>query len=170
MRLRRMNRCGSEKVLSIWWFGVLIFVGVGITMGVLIFKNADINVKSLEADILTDKIYSCLVNYGTIADELFLNNFDIYSFCSLNKAVFGEGSKFYFSVKIFDENGKEVKSINGGDNSLRKDCEISKVVKADKYPKCDKMEESAIYYVEGREKNGRIIILTASNQFGRRGI
>ena len=50
-----LNNKKAEKYLSIWWFFVLAMIAMGIVAGVLIFYGADVNVKGLEAEILSGR-------------------------------------------------------------------------------------------------------------------
>jgi len=161
------------KLLSIWWILVLAIVGTGISVGVLIFHSAGVDLRELEADALYEKINDCIVNQGILINGLIKEDFDIFEECELSKEAFGEDSSFYFNVKVF-EGENLLKEIKGGDFSFQKDCEIQgeneegKKVDAEYYPKCVHENLNTLYYKNGETEKIKIEILTASNQIGRK--
>ncbi len=160
------NKRGGEKLISIWWLIMLAIVGVGITAGVLIHSSANIDVRELEAGILSEKISDCIFENGFLIDEFLEEGFDFFEKCRLSEEIFGEGSFYYFNVKVYDESDELINEIRGGDASFEKDCEIQEEVEARNYPKCFKKEENIFYYEGNEIEEGRIEILTASNQLG----
>tara|TARA_Y100000034_G_C6833671_1_gene376546 strand:- start:147 stop:683 length:537 start_codon:yes stop_codon:yes gene_type:complete len=163
------DKRGGEKLFSIWWFFVLAIVGGAITIGVLMYYSADIDLREIEADILNKKIIGCVVDQGFLIEEIYKDNFDIYKKCKLNKDVIEEGN-FYFKIQIFDESGKIISIVNQpisrGNPSFKKDCEVAEKVKAEHYPKCITKDEGILYHENNKIKKGVIEILTASNQKG----
>ena len=95
-----MNKKGGEKLLSVWWFFVLVVIGGSIVIGVLIYYSADVNIKELEADILTGRIIRCVTDRGYLKQDFLQDSFDIFKECDLRKEVFGEGSDFYFKISV----------------------------------------------------------------------
>jgi len=140
-----MNKRGGEKLLSIWWFLVLGLVGMGIVLGVILFFSADINVKKIESEILTERILNCVIDQGSLID---FENLDFYETCGINKDFFND--EFYFRVFL----GGEMK-FSQGDSGLEVLCEI----KGSNNPKCTKK----IVIIEGKV----LEVLAASNQKGR---
>lgn len=168
------NKKAGEKLLSIWWIVVLAIVGVGIVGGVLIFHNADVNVNEIEAGVLYERIYDCIVEQGKL-DEKFLDGFNIYNECDLNLESFGKASDFYFKIDVFDSNnGRIVESLKGGDFSYEEHCEIKvredgRKVKAKKYAQCFWQSEPIVYN-DGGIKSGKLEIMAASHQYGKRNV
>lgn len=158
-----MNKLG-EKLLSVWWFFVLGVIGGGIVIGVLIYSSADVSVKEVEADILYERIIDCIVDNGYLNEIVLKNDFDIFETCNLNKSVFGRGSNFYFNIS---GNMEEENIINISEGaSFENECQISidEETKAKHFPQCSKHKINVLH--EG--KNIELIILTASNQNGRK--
>ncbi len=165
------NRKGGEKLLSIWWFFVLAIVGVGISASVFIYHSADVDVREIETNILYGKIVNCVIKQGFLIEELIEEDFDIFRECQLNKESFGEGSYFYFNLKVFDNSSNLIKEIEEGDFSFEKDCEIQEGeegVIAKYYPKCIRKKEIVLYYKNNKIEEVELEILTASNQVGRK--
>lgn len=176
-----LNKKG-EKLLSIWWFFVIAVVGAGITAGVLIYYSASVDMRGAEAELLSEKIFDCVVEEGFLIEGLLEESFDVFEECKLKEEVFEDGSFFYFHIRIFDEAGDLIKvfdesgdlvreEIKEGDVSFEDDCEIQeedeegKKVRAKYYPKCVRKKKIIWYYSNGI-KEGELEILTASNQVG----
>lgn len=160
------DKRAGEKVLSIWWFFVLAVIGLGIVIGVLTYYEAEVNVKLVEADVLSEKILNCIIETGYLKE--FLNSdFDVFKQCGLNEKIFEKGSYFYFNISIYDD--QLLKNITAGDSSLVADCYVwleSKKLEARYFPRCVRKKENALYFNRTDIKNIKIEILTISNQEG----
>ncbi|MEK6890763.1 MAG: hypothetical protein AABX03_01365 [Nanoarchaeota archaeon] len=159
-----MNKLAYVKrgnILSVWWFVVLAIIGLGIVLGVLLFYSAYINVKSVESDVLTNKISLCFsANQKEINSINFLDNFSFFDKCNLNSEVFSKGSLYFVKIIVSDISNGEKKEYRYGTNSLEKDCEVEKgVLNAPKFPGCSTKELT----INGKLK---ISIITASNNDG----
>jgi len=164
-----MNKKGTEKILSVWWFFVIAVIGFGIVAGVLIYYSAEADVREVEADVLSGKIVNCISEQGFLKNDVFVKNFDIYSVCGLDKEVFSSGSNFYFRISVFDETGKLFReNIIGGDASFEKDCKIATGIGAKRFPKCVTKNKSLFFFVEGEIKKINLEVLAGSNQITRK--
>jgi len=172
------NKKGGEELLSLWWFFVLAIVGAGIVVGVFIFHSSGVNVKEIESNILSERIYDCLVEEGVLLGEFVGNqdgSFDIFGKCNLKESIFDNRGDFYFEVKFFDKLGQPSLPIVKGNNALKGDCKIQKTedgeeIKAQYFPRCSFEKRGVIYY-SGIEKmfvTGSLEILTVSNQEGKK--
>ncbi len=160
-----MNKRGGEKWLSVWWFFVLVVIGGAVVIGVLVYYSAGIDTRSLEADVLAERITRC-INDGSYLNPNFLNqDFDVFSECNINKDLFGMGSPYYIEINAKDIDGNSKRSeIIEGDSSLKQDCEIGQSVKAESYAKCVKRDELVFYSKDGKLEKIRVSIIAASNQ------
>ena len=162
------NKKGGEKILSIWWFFVLVIIGVGIVGGILIYTSANIDVREIEANILAKKAMGCVVNQGFLNDDILKDDFDLSKECGLDEEILGRGSMFYVKVSVYDKDEEVIKDVPPeGSSAYEKDCEIAAGVKAEKYPKCVTIKENVLYYDGDEVKVGGIVILAASNQEGK---
>jgi hypothetical protein len=157
----------GEKLLSIWWFFILAFVGGGIIIGIAIFYSADTSVKKIEAEVLLGKILDCVVEEGfldsELANEKTREGFDIYAECKLNKEVID--GDFYFKISLDD-----ILILSGGNPSFEENCEIDKEVVTKGFPGCTEIFPRDIFYydVDGLLSSGKLKALTASNQKGKK--
>jgi len=135
-----INKKADERLLSIYLFIIYIIVGVGIVSGVIIFKDSDLDVREIEAGILTDKVIDCLVEQGKLRID-FDADFDLIGECDFNfkdntKKYQGE-ERYGVKVKSFYFNSDALKDeIKAGKTDLLAYCDI----KGDKIPKCNKKE------------------------------
>jgi hypothetical protein len=160
--MKQNNLLGNIKgnLLSVWWFAILVTVSAGIVLGVSFFYSISLDTRSVEANILSDKIADCL-SKQTPENIEFIKSFDIFSKCGLNKNVFENGSNFYINVSVF--NGEKTESVQFGKTSIGKDCLISNSVNAKYFPQC--YENDLVIY--DKDKNAlNIIIITGSNNDG----
>ena len=159
---------GGEKLLSLWWFFVLGVIGGGIVIGVMIFSAADTSVNFLEADILGERILSCIIDNGHLIDY---DNQMILEKCNLDEKMFVKGSDFYFKIQVY--NGGELveeKSFEKGDFSFEKECKVSlkDEVDARYFPKCF-FKRAKVWGSDNNEILD-LILLTGSNQKGEKGV
>ncbi|MCW8965126.1 MAG: hypothetical protein OQK82_00355 [Candidatus Pacearchaeota archaeon] len=144
-----MNKKG-DKLISIYWFVILILVAGGISAMVIIFYGAQYDVREVEATILSNKIADC-VSYKGIINENFFN--EVYANnslrnCHINFSVesdnnWDESLQYYFSVKIFNvDDLKNSKVVFGeGNKNLVSSCEIEN----ENYDKLAKCNEERMY-------------------------
>jgi len=148
-----MNKKADERVLSIYLFIIYTIVAVGIVGGVLLFYGP-LDVRSLEAGVLTDKVIDCLVEQGE------LKEFDVEG-CGFdfkdNTGIYEGKEQYYIRAELYDfdscarSNGvlecsdKLKENIELGRKDYFEYCEL----KGDKLPKCNLKE---VYILEGGAK------------------
>jgi len=65
-----MNKKGAEKLLSMYWFIILILVAGGIFAMIYTFYHHPYDVREIEANILSNKIADCISQQGRINPSL----------------------------------------------------------------------------------------------------
>lgn len=151
------NKRAEEKYMSLWWFFSWIVIAAGIVIGVMAFNSKDVDVREVEAEILSEKLVNCLLDNGNINQDFLENNFDI-EICDLDLEVLRDSGYFYIEIS-----SGEVK-YEVGEVSFREDCYISEEMKkAEYFPKCI---EKKIKGMNSENKMIEVKILTASNQQG----
>lgn len=168
-----MNKKGEgSKYLSIWWFLVLVFVGVSLFIGAWMYFGVGVNVKAVDSLALEESLADCLLNDGGFLSFNFNSfvfenkEFDVFKECDLNKNLFFLETPFYFEVGITDEKGKEIKILKEGDYSYRIDCVIAGDLEARHFPVCASYTYPFLYVTEGKTFVGKMRILAASDQDG----
>ena len=101
----KMNKLGG-KILSVYWFAILVIVAVGVIAMVFVFYGKPYDVRKAEGEILINKIADCLSS-----DDGKLKQISNLDECHLN---FGEKNEFYIEVGGL--------GIKQGNFNLKDDC------------------------------------------------
>jgi hypothetical protein len=157
---------GSDKVLSVYWFAIIILVGIGIFGMVYVYYSAPYDVREAEAKILSDKLGDCISRNGMINPSfLSKNEINVMEVCSLNFHVedevgFQEEEQYFFEIEMF-EIGKESskKVFSGGNLNWKGDCFIEDK-KGKEYKNLVKCSEERIYAGDGAANQYLIKIIS----------
>jgi len=155
------NKRAGEEIYSLVWFSVWIVVWLVVIIGVLKFYSLNIDVKQVEADILSEKILDCINENGVLIDDFFKEDFGelgIFNKCGLNQEIMKED--FYFKI-VLDTTPKKI--ISGGNPGFEAMCGQ----KGENVPKCVPKKENILYDDGTGAKPIKIEVLTASNQKGK---
>lgn len=163
-----MNKKGSDKVISMYWFVIVIIVALGIFAMVYVFYSAPYDVRDVESEILSSKIVDCLSRNGNI-DSYFISGkeVNILDNCSLtfkveNEFEWGKTEQYFFEIEII-ELSKQDPSTNilfsGGNTNWKEDCFI-KDKKGKEYKKLVKCNEKRVYAVDGLSNQYLIKVLS----------
>ena len=111
-----MNKRGSEKIMSVVFILYLILIGAGVIVLVAQYVNSPVDVRQLEAKILHTNFMECITENGYVIDEIFLDNFNLYTYCHLNKDILNPSADderedyFWFNISFFNESGAMVRN------------------------------------------------------------
>ncbi|MBU2612636.1 MAG: hypothetical protein KKB62_02860 [Nanoarchaeota archaeon] len=148
--MKLQNKRG-DKILSVYWFAILVIVAVGVVLMVNTFYGKGYDVREVEARILAEKVADCvyfggesnsllLTPQGTFRED-FKDNF--LSFCTLN---FDPGKEFvrpeyYVEVNFFPDTNLRRSSfvLSEGNLNWKPDCE-EKVADRSKLATCVEKE------------------------------
>ena len=156
-----MNKRGTDKVLSLYWFAILIIVAGGVFAMVYVYYGAPYDIREVEADILMDRVADCLSDGGEINKEVFNEgdfDDDFLGKCHLNFRTEFDDEEYYLKVDVYDfENKDDVKSVDKGAREFAAGCDVQ----TDKdYNRLVKCREQSFYSLEG-DTQYIIKILTA---------
>lgn len=134
---------GAEKVLSIYWFIILVITVVGIYGMVTAYYNHPYDIRELEANILINKAADCLA-YGGKMNEGIMNestlkifedfNQDFLAKCNITFNVeqeysWDEMGQYYIEINFYDVNLKNLGNITKGNNVFKGQCAALKTEK-----------------------------------------
>jgi len=137
--MKRLDKKGTDKILSVYWFAILLIVAVGVVMMVANFYGHPYDVRNVEANILANKVIDCLYGDEKL-DESLLED-DILKNCNLD---FGDDKdEYYFEIGLIKE----------GNFNLKDACD-----REDKSVVC---VERSFYALDGQGGGYPIKILTA---------
>lgn len=90
-----MNKKGTDKILSIYWFIVLTIIAGGIFAMVYVFYGPPYDVRETESEIFAEKIADCISRQGTINPDFFNGE----EFNQETGSTFSERCNFNFNVE-----------------------------------------------------------------------
>src|SRR4030042_353619 len=139
------NRRG-DKILSIYWFAVLVIVAGGIFAMVYIFYGAPYDVRETEANLFINKVADCVSYAGRLNTNLIsggkFNQTFSSNFLGECHFIFGssewEEEQYYTEINFYkpEDSNNPVFSINAGNNKWGRYCPIQKKKEKEKLTKC----------------------------------
>jgi len=155
-----INKKGAEKVLSVYWFAIIVLVATGIFIMVYNFYNYPYDVREIEANILLNNVADCVSRGGIINSEIFSGNFenDFFSICRLNfsaEETFEE-TQYYVSLNLSNAS-LIILDFEKGNKNLISSCGLEKDVEKNNLAKCVQRE---FYSVGSNSQSYLIKILT----------
>ncbi len=91
------NKTGAEKIMSVYWFVILVLVAGTIVYMVSIFYGNPYDVREIESNILANNIVSCLSENGILNSQINQDNF--LKKCHLNLG--NDKDEYYVEVKFY---------------------------------------------------------------------
>ena len=125
---KKMNKKGSDKILSVYWFFILFIVAAAVVYMVAAFYGKPYDVRGMESQILSDKAAECLVDRGYInPDWQTLNSSNLLQRCSLNfntESDYGwNNDQYYLEVSVSNfTSGLPLVSAYAGNANLKGFC------------------------------------------------
>ncbi len=135
----------GDKVLSVYWFAILLIVAGGIFAMVYVFYGTPYDVREIETRVLTNQIADCVSYGGKINSNLILNgvvkegNENFLDQCHLNfNSPEWADEQYYAEVNLYKlENlNTPVLDIKKGNNNWVADCNIQENKKQGTLPTC----------------------------------
>ena len=108
------NKKGLEKMVSVYWFVILILVAGAVVFMVSVFYGDPYDVREIEAGILANNVASCLSENGKLDSEITqkINNLEVIAEinllekCNLNFKTIDEEIQYYLKVNFLDFENK----------------------------------------------------------------
>jgi hypothetical protein len=134
-----------EKMISIYWFVILILVAVGIASMVFTFYSHPYDVREAEATILMGNVANCVVEQGVIVKGVldsgtFNPNFSktFLEKCHLtfNMGDEKDSGEYFIKVNFSDFDGKDVFGFIVGNPVLETHCDPQKEKELQRLSKC----------------------------------
>lgn len=126
----KLNKKGTDKLISVYWFAILFIVAAAIAYMVLSFYGEPYDARKLEANALTNQIADCLSEAGYLKEGILEKiETDLSETCNLNFEVEDykgwNNDQFYVEIKVYDfYTGEQRPEISEGDPNLKMNCEI----------------------------------------------
>ena len=71
MKSKAMNKKGTEKILTIYWFIVLTIIAGGVFAMVYVFYSTPYDARGIESEIFAERIADCISRQGIIDQSFF---------------------------------------------------------------------------------------------------
>lgn len=115
MNLR--SKKGAEKLISVYWFAILILVAGTIVYMASVFYGNPYDVREIEANILANKVADCLSENGKLNENLFNEQgfneeFGILGECHFNFNTNNNEGQYYIEIEFYDFENPEFSTFN----------------------------------------------------------
>jgi hypothetical protein len=144
------KNCRGDKILSVYWFVILILVAGGVFAMATLFYGSPYDVRGLENDILAEKVVDCLskggrVNVNLVSGGIFNEKFgkDFLKRCSLtfnteDEFQWKDRPQYYIEVDFCEVGNlsKSLFSISEGNLNLNSSCEVQKDEEYERLVRC----------------------------------
>ncbi len=147
IKMIEFNKKGGNKIITLYWFVILIIVAGGVFAMVYSFYYHPYDVRELEGEIMLNHIADCLSSQGNLTLELFNEegfsqefsenflenchlNFEVEEVWQKNfdieEEIWGGEPQYYFRIDFYNAANLEnsVFEISKGDNKLIADWNI----------------------------------------------
>lgn len=141
-----MRNKRGDKILSIYWFAILVLVAGGIFGMVYVFYGTPYDVREIEARVLMNQIADCISYAGRINTDLISDSQttqksgeDFLKDCHLNfKSSEWEDEQYYTEIDFYklEDMDNAVLSINAGDNKWLSSCGLQEDKEQRNLPQC----------------------------------
>lgn len=158
----------ADKIISVYWFAILVIVAVGIFGMVYVFYGTPYDVREIEANILTNQIADCVSYAGRINAYLISNGKtnqmiggDLLKMCHLNfTSSEWKEEQYYAEVNFYklSDLNNPVLNVQAGNKNWPADCAIQENKKQENLPQCI---EKSFYSLDNANNQYIIKILTA---------
>lgn len=167
------NRKGTDKVVSIYWFAVVVIIAGGVFAMAYTFYGSPYDVREIEGEVLADRVADCLSSQGRLSEKLFdsKGNFDenftkdFFKFCDLNfnsetDYEWDKTIQYFTEVNFYVVDNAEISlfEINAGNLNFRGDCFIE-TKKGKEYEKLARCVEKRFYALDNSGNQYLIKIL-----------
>lgn len=144
-----MSNKKGEKLISVYWFAILVIVATGIVLMVNTYYGNSYDVREVESEILADKVANCIYFGGKVnsllltPQEVFREDFrdNFMERCSLNFDMEKPFTPvpYYVEVEFLTFEGSTIFEIFSGNSNYKTDCN-AKVKDDTKLAKCTEKE------------------------------
>lgn len=173
INLLQKNKKGADKVISVYWFLILVIVAGGIFAMVYTFYGAPYDVREIESNILSQKVADCISQNGKLDSQLisegnfnedfknnFLQNCDL-TFETENEFDWNEEQQYFIDINFYTLEDLKIpkEQISAGNLNFISDCAIKDKKNKD-YKTFAKCSENRFYALDENNNQYLINILT----------
>lgn len=147
-----ISKKGDERLLSFYWIVIFVIVTIAVVSAVVIFSSAPLDIRGIEASLLSDSLINCVSENGRIKEVFYSwdNTKSLEQVCNLylkDMAYLDESATNQYFVAVRFE-GREIKA---GNDLLEPMCNAAESEK--NIPKCN---EKKLFLLD---KEGKLILI-----------
>ncbi len=120
------DKKAGERVLSFYWMIVFVLITIAVVSAAVLFYGSPLDVREVEARILSDKILECISNNGNLNNaaisSLNEDGSNLEAVCKLNFADSGYSENQYYA-EINIENGKSISFNKQNSGAFKNFCD-----------------------------------------------
>jgi hypothetical protein len=156
-----INNKRGDKILSAYWFAVLLIVAGGVFAMVYLFYGVPYDVRDIESHLLINAVADC-ISYGGRIDSEFISsgnviaNSSFFDKCHLNFNSPGWNEEQYYTevyVYSFNDVNNSILNIKKGNDKWVPQCAIQEDKESEKLAKCS----TKMFYSLDNENNQYLI-------------
>ena len=157
------SKKGMEDIMSPIPLVAWVVVGIAVVLGVALFVASKQDITSLEAEVLAQRMISCLEKENKLL-ELMENPERLISGCEVRADIIKNSENFYIKLILVDpESQQQLKAADFGNSDIEMQCELKKNARAAKFGSCADHQVYLKYENQKEEKMGIIRIFTGVN-------
>ncbi|MCK9568297.1 hypothetical protein M0R72_05090 [Candidatus Pacearchaeota archaeon] len=151
------NRKG-DTMFSLYWFAILLIVAGGIILMVFVFYGNPYDVREIEANLLVDKIATC-VSYGGKINSSLISDGKVQSIDTLDNCHLNLSEEYFYEITFYkvEDMVNPFLKTQGGNLNLAASCAITDEDSSN-LPKCI---NRSFYSIDNANNQYIIEILTA---------
>jgi len=154
----------GDKILSVYWFAVIIIVAGGIFGMVYVYYGTPYDVREIEANVMTNQIADCISYAGRINANIISNQqesgTDFLKQCHLSfDSTDWTDEQYYTEINVYNLNylNNATFSVNAGNNNWISFCALQQNSSQERLTQCVK---KSFYSLDNSNNQYIIKILT----------
>ena len=125
----KLNKKGTDKIISVYWFVILFIVAAGIAYMVFSFYGKPYDIREMEANALIDRVADCVSQKGNLREGVLTEGFkENLNFKVEDVYDWKNEEQYYVEIDVLDFNSKvKISEASAGNSNLKEFCELKGV-------------------------------------------
>ena len=125
------NKKATDKVLSIYWFAILVIIAGAVFAMVTMFYGYPYDVRNIESNIMINKVSDCISPSGFFNKSLLSQeDFSLTSYCNITfdveNSLYSDKGNYYLQATFYNfTNSEKLFALSEGNPSFKADCNIN---------------------------------------------
>lgn len=135
----------GDKILSVYWFAILLLVAGGLFAMVYVYYSSPYDIREIEANLLMNQVADCVsyagkLKEGLVSEGKFSEDFknNILRECNLNFKTTENEEQYYIELNFYkvEDLAKSPFLMSAGNSKWKSQCRIQRDKEEEKLPKC----------------------------------